>query len=75
MYTLQTYMGEGPKYTFSQKFNIDGTTDGTRHPKAPIVAPNPGPGTYEIKSELDSELKIGEINLTLEIDSNFLYSS
>lgn len=52
-YRYKSFIGEGPKYTFSQKFNLDGTTDGKRHPKANAIVPTPGPGTYEIKSEFD----------------------
>ena len=51
-YKYKIFIGEGPKYTFSQKFNPDGTTDGKRHPRAYVNPPNPGPGAYEIKSEL-----------------------
>ena len=51
-YKYKTFIGEGPKYTFSQKFNIDGTTDGKRHPRAYVIPPTPGPGSYEVKSEL-----------------------
>ena len=48
----KSFIGEGPKYTFRKKFNIDGTTDGKRHPKAYEIPPTPGPGAYEVKSEL-----------------------
>ena len=51
-YKYKTFIGEGPKYTISQKCNIDGTTDGKRHPKAYVNPPIPGPGSYEVKSEL-----------------------
>lgn len=51
-YKYKTFIGEGPKYTFSQKFNVDGTTDGKRHPRAYVNPPTPGPGAYETKSEL-----------------------
>lgn len=51
-YQYKIFIGEGPKYSFSQKFNIDGTTDGKRHPKAYVNPPTPGPGAYEVKSEL-----------------------
>ena len=64
-YNYKSFIGEGPKYTISKKCNIDGTTDGTRHPKAPTVVPFPGPGAYEIKSELGGpKYTIGEKRLT-----------
>ena len=51
-YKYKSFIGEGPKHTFSQKFNLDGTLDGKRHPKAHIIEPTPGPGSYNIKSDL-----------------------
>ena len=50
-YKYKSYIGEGPKYTFSQKFNLDGTLTGKRHPKAHVIEPTPGPGSYNIKSD------------------------
>ena len=50
-YEYKSYIGEGPKYTISQKFNIDGTLDGKRHPKAHVIEETPGPGSYNIKSD------------------------
>ena len=51
-YKYKNFIGEGPKYTFRQKFNMDGTIDGKRHPKAYVNPPLPGPGSYEIKSDM-----------------------
>ena len=50
-YEYKIFIGEGPKYTFRQRFNMDGTTDGKRHPKAYALVPTPGPGSYDVKSE------------------------
>ena len=70
-YNYKSFIGEGPKYTISKKCNIDGTTDGTRHPKAPVVTPFPGPGTYEIKSELGGpKYTIGEKRLAKSLSQD-----
>lgn len=51
-YEYKSFIGEGPKYTISQKFNLDGTSTGKRHPRAHVEEPTPGPGSYNIKSDL-----------------------
>ena len=51
-YEYKSFIGEGPKYTIRQKFNLDGTLTGKRHPKAREIEPTPGPGSYNIKSDL-----------------------
>ena len=51
-YNYKSYIGEGPKYTISQKFSIDGKLEGKRHPRAHAIEPTPGPGSYDIKTDL-----------------------
>ena len=70
-YKYKTFIGEGPKYTFSQKFSIDGTLKEKRHPKAHIIEPTPGPGSYNIKSDLGGpKYTIGLKRITKSLSQN-----
>ena len=48
-YDYQTFIGEGPKYSFRPKFDENGLLKEKRHPRAYEQIPNPGPGTYDLK--------------------------
>ena len=45
-YEYQTFIGEGPKYTFRQKFDEDGLNTDKRNPNAYRKTKVPGPGHY-----------------------------
>lgn len=51
-YEYKSFIGEGPKYTIRQKFNLDGTLDIKKPPGAPVYPPIPGPGHYQISRNL-----------------------
>lgn len=48
-YEYPTYIGEGPKYTFRDKFDADGMKKEKRHKKAYRKKSFPGPGTYNVR--------------------------
>ena len=48
-YEYQTFIGEGPKYTFRQKFDEDGLVEEKRNPNAHKKTKVPGPGHYNPK--------------------------
>ena len=50
-YEYKSYIGEGPKYTFRDTFDIDGLKKEKRHQNAHKVQPSPGPGHYNIPEE------------------------
>ena len=50
-YEFPTYIGEGPKYTMRELYNVDGTKKEKRHKKAYRKKSNPGPGTYNIEDK------------------------
>jgi hypothetical protein len=57
----------------SQKFNLDGTLDGKRHPKAHVIESTPGPGSYNIKSDLGGpKYTIGLKRITKSLSQNSL---
>ena len=70
-YKFKSYIGEGPKYSISAKFNMDGTTYGKRHPKAYINPPVPGPGFYNINRNLGGlQYSIGERREKKKLNKN-----
>ena len=50
-YEYKSYIGEGPKYSFRDTFDIDGLKKEKRHQNAHKVQPNPGPGHYNIPED------------------------
>ena len=50
-YEYQSFIGEGPKYTFREKYDEDGTRKEKRHKKASRKKSFPGPGTYNVREE------------------------
>ena len=57
----------------SQKFNLDGTLEGKRHPKAHVIESTPGPGSYNIKSDLGGpKYTIGLKRITKSLSQNSL---
>ena len=50
-YECPTFIGEGPKYTFRERYDVDGTVKEKRHKKAYRKKSIPGPGSYNIKED------------------------
>ena len=50
-YEYKTFIGEGPKYTFRDNFDMDGLKKEKRHEKAHKIKTTPGPGHYNLPEE------------------------